>query len=296
MIGSAAPPRQSAAVVLLLILALGGCQASFFGVLNAGLEGPRERAPGSASYGSHPAQTLDIFRPVQPAPNAALVVFFYGGRWDSGRREWYRFVGSALAERGIVTLVPDYRVYPEVKFPGFVEDAALATAWAIRNAASLGADPHRVFVAGHSAGAHLAAMVASDARYLAPHGHAPRDLAGAIGVAGPYNVIPDGDAALEDMFGPPERYPAARPVNFADGDEPPFLLLHGSDDRLVWASHSDMMADRLKQAGIAVEYSPYPGIGHIRILAAIRYPRFGATLADMVAFVERTPAAQAVAP
>ena len=89
------------------------------------------------------------------------MVFFYGGSWTTGRRGLYRFVGAALAERGIVTVLPDYRLYPQVKFPLFVDDGALAVAWVQKHAHEFGGDPHRIVLMGHSAGGHEAAFLAT---------------------------------------------------------------------------------------------------------------------------------------
>ena len=216
-------------------------------------------------------------------------MFFYGGRWQDGNRRQYAFVGKALAANGIVAVLPDYREYPAVRFPAFVEDAARAVAWARQHAQALGGDPSRLYVAGHSAGGHIAALLGTDARYLRAQGFAPRDLAGVIAIAGPHDFLPITEADIAGIFGPPERYPDSQPVNFVDGDEPPFLLLHGSDDDLVRPRNSVSLAERLQAAHEPCELKLYPGIGHIRILAAmdLSYDRLAPTLDDVKAFVGR---------
>jgi poly(3-hydroxybutyrate) depolymerase len=104
------------------------------------------------AYGSHPRQRLDVYMPLDMRRPAPVFVFFYGGAWTSGTRGFYRFVGEAFAARGIVTVVPDYRLHPEVRFPDFLDDSARAVRWALDHAAKHGGDPSRVFIGGHSAG------------------------------------------------------------------------------------------------------------------------------------------------
>lgn len=266
--------------LLVLLLATSGCQRLFFAAINAG----EPDASASAAYGPDPMQALDIYRPVAPK-DAPVVLFFYGGRWQGGRRADYAFVGDALAAQGVLAVVADYRQFPQVRFPAFVHDAAAATAWVQAHAREFGGDPTRLFLAGHSAGAHLAALLATDARYLAQVGMQPRDLRGVIGIAGPYDFLPLTDTDLQTLFGPEPQWPESQPVNFVDGDEPPMLLLHGSDDKLVWPRNSRRFSARLRDAGSDVTYLEYPGLGHIRILSGLRSPRYAPTRADLIEFV-----------
>ena len=96
-----------------------------------------------------------------------MVIFLYGGGWVSGERRDYGFVGRAFAARGFVTVIPDYRLVPTVRFPTFIEDAARAVRWAQDHAASFGGDPRRIDLSGHSAGAYIVAMLSLDRHYLA---------------------------------------------------------------------------------------------------------------------------------
>lgn len=227
---------------------------------------------GSFSYGSHPRQVLDVYQPAIQGPGpAAVVVFFYGGRWQRGNRLDYRFIADALAEKGLVTVVPDYRVYPEVRFPAFVQDGAAAVHWTQRNIARFGGDSRRVFVMGHSAGAHIAALLAFDERYLEDL-QGSNVLAGFIGLAGPYDFLPLSDKTLKDLFGPPQYYPDSQPVNFVDGKEPPALLMHGSEDSAVWPRNTVRMATAIEQAGGSVTTRIYPEVDHIRIVVALAKP------------------------
>lgn len=172
----------------------------------------------TAAYGASKRQQLDVYVPlvtterVRPAGGWPLVVFFYGGSWKYGERAHYRFVGEALAARGIVTVIPDYRLYPEVRYPDFLKDNAAATAWALREAARFDADPKRVFVMGHSAGGYNAAMVALDARWLTAESVAPTQLAGWIGLAGPYDFLPIENPDVKPVFLHPDTPLESEPI------------------------------------------------------------------------------------
>lgn len=256
---------------LLLCLALvgvSGCERAYFAVLNRGRPPAEFTVGGAVEYDHEHQLALDVYRPHGVAKPPALV-FFHGGRWSSGHRAQYEFVARTFVARGMTVLLPDYRLYPGVKFPVFVEDAATAAAFVLDHAEELGIDRSRVFLAGHSSGAHLAAMIATDGRFLAARGHRPRDFAGVVGLAGPYDFLPLTDDDLKDMFGPPERYPLSQPIEFVDGDEPPFLLIHGTADRLAWPRNSEHLAARLTEKGVPAELHMLPGVGHLRLLASL---------------------------
>jgi acetyl esterase/lipase len=279
--------RSAGAVAACLLLA--SCSGALFGALNVGAGADDAPADQSVLFDPAHGLSLDVHRPVATQDAAPLVVFFYGGSWQNGSRARYAFAGRALAARGVVAVVPDYRLYPVAGFPDFMHDAARAVAWAHANARALGADPARIFLMGHSAGAQIAALLATDPRYLQAHGLAPSSLAGVIGVSGPYDVRPEGYPELEALFGPREEWPQARPVNFVDRSDPPFLLLHGADDGTVWPSHSELMAQRLREAGVPVRVVLYPGAGHVRPLLAMRFPRLEPVMDDTMAFIGATP-------
>lgn len=258
------PFRRLAAALLALIAT--GCQSVGFGIANAGVSAPTA----SVVYDRQRNLSLDIYRPAAPANGPApVVVFLYGGSWRSGERGQYRFVGQRLAQSGVLAIVADYRTFPRAVFPGFVEDAAGAVAWARVHAAAHGGDPQRLYVAGHSAGAQIAALIGVDARYLAPHGMTPHDLAGVIGLSGPYDFE---IAGYEDVFGPQAQWPQAQPIRFVDGDEPPFLLVHGTGDQVVEAKDSQALADKLRKVGVRAELLWLPDAGHLAPLVAMYRP------------------------
>lgn len=224
------------------------------------------RRQGDIPYGELARQRLDVYTPLAPAGNRPVVVFFYGGSWQRGRRQDYRFVGQALAARGWITIIPDYRLYPEVKFPEFIRDGAAACGWVKKNIAASGDNPDRLFLMGHSAGAYIAAMLAVDDRYLGQVGLTPRDLKGFIGLAGPYDFLPLRQPQLIDIFGGADNIPETQPINFVSAAAPPALLLHGATDRIVEVGNTQRLAQRWRQMGRPVREIIYPHYKHLTIL------------------------------
>lgn len=225
---------------------------------------------------------LDVYIP-DGARNAPVVVFFYGGRWSEGDREGYKFVGAALAKQGFIAVVPDYRLYPKVRFPSFLEDSAKAVRWTRDHIQSYGGDLGRLFVMGHSAGAYNAAMLTVDPRWLNNVGGDRSWIAGMIGLAGPYDFLPITAPDLATIFGPESNYPNTQPINYADGKGPPMLLLHGQDDDAVWIKNSRNMAARVNQYGGKAELIVFPDMGHVKIIATVAQPLQGRS--DVMAYV-----------
>lgn len=282
--------RLSALLLSFSGLLLSACQPAYFKVLNAGVD------PGVSNariYDAEHGLSLDVYPARNATGPAPVVVFFYGGSWQSGRREYYRFVGEALSARGMVVVIPDYRKAPQFVFPTFMHDAASATAWTIRHAAELGGDPSRVHVMGHSAGGHIAALLGTDARYLARWNVRTRQLAGVIGLAGPYDFLPIVDPSLKHVFGAEADWPDSQPVNFVDGDEPPFLLMHGGSDRRVWPMNSEHLAARLGQQGETVSLRIVARTGHIGLVNGFYSPRFSPVLEETLAWINQAKSAPA---
>ena len=253
---------------------------------------------GTVAYGSSARQQLDVYTPrstperVRPANGWPLVVFFYGGSWNQGEREQYRFVGEALAARGVLTIIPDYRLYPEVRYPEFLRDNAAAVAWALREAARLGADPKRVFVMGHSAGGYNAAMIALDARWLNHEGLKPAQLAGWIGLAGPYDFLPIENPDAQPVFFHPNSPPESQPIRYVSPSVPRTFLGAAPEDKLVNPERNTrQMASKLQSAGVPVMLQIYPRTNHVTLIGAFAGPfRFLApVLDDVVNFVMTAP-------
>jgi acetyl esterase/lipase len=222
----------------------------------------------SIAYAERSRHRLDVCRP-RGAAAAPVIIFFYGGAWQSGYKELYRYVAKALARRGYVAVVPDYRIYPEVCYPDFLDDGAQVVRWVKDNIARFGGDPDKLFLKGHSAGAHIAAMLSIDARWLGKVGLDPRrDIAGLIGIAGPYDLMPLRDEKLKVIFGGVNR-PETQPIFHVAPGAPPALLMTGGRDRLVEPGNSVRLAARLAAAGNAATVLTYRRVGHFIIIAAI---------------------------
>ncbi len=278
-----------------IAVTLSGC--SRLGLLN-GLndvtpgDGGTSREATDIAFGSDPRQTLDIYAP-RDARGAPVVVFFFGGSWNSGRRQDYAFAGRAFAAQGFVTVVADYRLVPQVHYPAFVEDGAAAVAWTRANIARFGGDPARIGVTGHSAGAYIAMMLALDPRWLAAAG-ATGAVKAVAGLAGPYDFYPfEAGGAAEAAFSvaadPRETQPIAHVGDVPRGSVPPALLQTGDEDVTVRPRNVTALAAALQAAGASVETRSYPGIGHIGIILAVSKPFRGKApaLADAAAFFHR---------
>ena len=239
-------------------------------LLNATVATDTYRRTEGLHYGPDARQRLDVYQPAILLRHAPLVVFFYGGNWSSGERADYRFVGEALASSGIVAMVADYRLSPAFRYPAFVQDSARAVAWALQHAADYDADPAKVFVMGHSAGAYNAAMVALDSRWLAAEGLKPTRLAGWIGLAGPYDFLPIVEPLSRVAFNWPDTPADSQPLMHASAASPRALLLAPAQDRAVNPQRNTVaLAQRLKASGVAVQSELFDGVSHVTLLASM---------------------------
>ena len=242
-------------------------------VINALASDDTHRLQAGIAYGSHDRQLLDVYQQVNNAGRAPIVVFFYGGSWSSGERADYKFVGEALASRGIVAVVADYRLSPQVRYPAFVQDSALAVRWAREHASRFGADPARLMVMGHSAGGYNAAMLALDARWLAQVGMRPADLAGWIGIAGAYDFLPIGIPGVQVAFNWPDTPADSQPLFHASSQSPRALLLAARNDTLVQPQRNTVaLAERLQRAGVPVQAELLDGVSHTTVIGAFARP------------------------
>ncbi len=256
------------------LLLLGGLVACApLTALNALSPGKDLRTGANLAYGEHARHRLDIYQPEKVDAKAPVVIFFFGGNWNSGEREDYAFVGRALASRGIVAVIPDYRLFPEVRYPDFLHDSAQAVAWVGREIGRFGGDPARLYLMGHSAGAYNAAMVALDGRYLARHGMQATGLRGWIGLAGPYDFIPIENRDIKPVFHFPDTPPASQPVNHVRDGSAPALLIAASNDKLVEPDrNTGSMARRLRAQGVPVQELYYDGISHTLLVGSLAAP------------------------
>lgn len=293
------PPRrllQWAAGAALLAYVGSAIAGAGLGVLNALAALRGHQGPAGVAYGTLERQHFDVYVPgnslsdADKASGSPLVIFIYGGSWAMGSRQDYRFAGAALAARGFTVMVVDYRLYPEVRYPDFLRDCALAVGYGLEHARELGADPHRVFLYGHSAGAYNVAMLALDPRWLGAAGHSPHELAGWVGLAGPYNFLPIVDADAKRAFDWPRTSPDTQPINHVDDLARPLPVFLGAaaDDQLVHPERNSIpLAEKMTARGTAVTLRTYAQVNHATLVASLSWPltSLAPVLDDTTAFM-----------
>jgi acetyl esterase/lipase len=268
--------------------ALGGCSVlDLFSTFT-----PRDSArhPGAAiAYGPHPRQTLDVYVPQKGSGPWPTVMFFYGGGWNSGSRGEYGWAAQAIASRGFLVIVPDYRLVPEVIYPAFVEDCAQSVRWAQDHAAQYGGDPGRILLIGHSAGAYMALQLALDDDFLRAAGVDYACIKGAVGLSGPYDFYPFDVKESRDAFGPYRGDPkATQPITYAArASRPPVLLIQGLADTLVGPHNAINLDKALRAAGNRSTLRLYPGFSHPDTVTPLSIPFRGKApiLAEVVTFL-----------
>ena len=271
-----------------------------------------ENKPTTISYGASPRQKIDVYQPVesrraitaiaqattsviseaQAATVAArpLVIFFYGGSWNSGAREDYRFLARAFNDLGYVVAIPDYRLTPEVIYPEFLRDSAAAVSTLIKRAGEFGADPNRVVLAGHSAGAYNAAMLAMDPRWMPAADR--KKIRGLIGLALPADFLPIRVPTVQRTFDWPNTPRDTQPIEHVRKDNPPTLLIIAAGDRLVDPeTNSFALAKRMQEAGVSVQVETFDGtgIGHASLVATLSsaFSFLAPTLDRMKTFIDQ---------
>lgn len=226
------------------------------------------------AYGPDPRQKLDVYLPTKMVPDAKVVIFFYGGSWRDGSKTDYRFVAKALTSRGFIVVLPDYRLYPAVIFPAFVQDGAAAVRWVRDNIGSYGGDTNHIFLMGHSAGSHIAALLTLDASYLKAVGLDRNVIRATATLSGPYDFTPN--PWDRPVFGMPTNdtaiNPKIEPINFVNGKEPPMLLVQGLRDKIVSPSNAVNLAARIRHAGGQVDCITYANRGHASVVVALASP------------------------
>lgn len=230
-------------------------------------------------FGQGGAETLklDLTRPVKGKGPFPALVFVHGGGWKGGSRQMFRPQMFPYSRAGIVCISVDYRLAPQYKFPAQLEDVKCAVRWLRANAAKYHIDPNRIGAVGASAGAHLVGLLGTTAQEKqwegqGGHGEQSSAVCAVIGLAGPYDLLtgyqnsvhqnPKEGAAvrslLEEFLGGTlqqvlAQYHAASPVNHVQKGQPPFMLVHGTNDTLVPIEQSEIFARKLKASGVDVE-------------------------------------------
>lgn len=268
-----------------LLLLVGGLAYHFAALAIFNSLVPKDGATAAVSlnvaYGASARQRLDVYVPKGQGPFPVLV-FVYGGSWDSGSRSHYGFAGHAFAAQGYLTIIADYRLVPAVHYPGFVDDTADVIRWASTHAGELGGDPSHLFVAGHSAGAYNAVQA------VLLHGLEGKVTAMAS-LAGPMDFLPLDSPKSVAAFSQVPDLPATQPVNRDLTRMPPLLLLHGADDTTVRLKNSRNLHAALQRAGRTSQLKEYPGVSHVGIMLSLAKPlrHWSPALDDVLSFFQR---------
>jgi acetyl esterase/lipase len=270
------------ALVVLGMSLLGGC--SRLGIIDWLTPASGYTRVEGIAYGVGPRRRLDLYQPSTPLPAHPVVVFFYGGSWNSGERGNYRFVAQALARRGILVVIADYRLYPQVRYPQFLEDNAEAVAWVYRHVGAYGGDPQRLFLMGHSSGAYNVAMLALRPSLLGAVGLSPGIVKGWIGLAGPYDFLPVENEEVRPVFFYPDSPVDSQPIVHVHPGAPAALLLAANQDTFVNpVRNTGGLARRLREAGVPVRVAYFDRVDHASLVGAFAWPlRWMAPVADEV--------------
>ena len=280
--------KRTYAVLAVLIAAILVAGCSPVTILNALADSESSRVVLGIPYGSDPRQQLDVYVPANRAGPVPVALFFFGGSWNRGNRSDYKFVGEALASRGILAVIADYRLYPQVRYPEFLEDSARAAAWTIANVQTHGGDSKRIYVMGHSSGAYNAAMLALDPRWMTNAGLSSTAFAGFIGLAGPYDFLPIENPDVKPVFFFPDSPPDSQPIRYGGAGAPrSFLAAPDSDSLVNPERNTHQLADKLAAAGVAVIYKRYPRVSHASLIGAMGRPLrwLAPVLDDVDAFI-----------
>lgn len=256
--------------------------------LPAAMDGGGVKVGTDLVYADGPRHKLDVYAPQERGAPAPVVFFIYGGGWSRGEKYEYQFVGQALAARGFVVVIADYRLYPSVVYPDFLYDSAAALGWVEDNIANYGGDPNRLFLAGHSAGAYNAVMLALDPSFMREFG-VNLQVKGVAALSGPFDFYPFEYNEVRDVFGKAPNPQGTQPINLVTADSPPMYLASGTTDPIVRVQNTERFAQKLKDNGIWVTTKYYDGFGHMEpvlALGAMWRWRMPAVLDDMVSFFQ----------
>jgi acetyl esterase/lipase len=270
-------------------LIMGGLLSACASLLNFTIPRDGYTVTHNIAYGPDARQQLDIYVPTEKAAGSPVIVFFYGGRWETGSKDDYLFAGQALASKGFITVIADYRLYPTISFPVFVEDSAKAFVWAHNHIATYGGNPDNIFVMGHSAGAYDAIMIATNESFIKKAGGEYKWLRGAIGVSGPYDFLPFTDDDIKDMFSTaPDS--DTQPITFVHAGMPPMFLATGKGDTTVKPKNTYNFAEKSKALHNSVEVHAYDDVEHIGIILSLAqgFRSKAPLLDDVAAFVGET--------
>jgi acetyl esterase/lipase len=221
------------------------------------------------AYAADPYQSLAVFP--APRPTGDVLLFLHGGGWTSGYKEWMYFMAPAFTALGVTFVSAGYRLAPQHVFPAGFDDAAKAFAWVVHHIAAHGGDPRRVFVGGHSAGGHYAALLAATGEWRAALGLPPDCVRGALPVSGVYRFGADGGLAVRPRFlgvDASADEAAAPLLRLQPAACPPMFITHGSRDFAHLIVQAQQMATALTAAGVPVTNDVLEGADHFEASVA----------------------------
>jgi acetyl esterase/lipase len=262
--------RLAFVVLALLCTSPALAQVDIMATFNMGpsMDADARQLAKNVAFADGDRKKLDVYGPLNPTGPAPVVMFIYGGAWDHGDKEGYEFVGRALASHGFVVVIPDYRLYPEVTYPDFLEDNAQAVKWIEDNIASYGGDTNRFFLAGHSAGAYNAVMLGLERSFLRDY-NVTMPIKAIAAISGPYDFYPFEYDQVRNTFGHTDNPEGTQPINLVGSDEPPMLLLSGTTDPIVRMQNTQHLAAKLRASGDWVTEKYYDNIGHMEPVFAL---------------------------
>jgi acetyl esterase/lipase len=266
----AAVLRPLLAVAALFLMALpAAAQITIFSPFNVATAVDQGvRKDDNIAYADGSGMRLDVYRPEKQNGPAPVIMFIYGGGWAAGDKFEYEFAGRAFAAAGYVTVVGDYRKYPEVRYPDFLYDNARIMKWIEDHIGDYGGDTSRFFIVGHSAGAYNAVMLALDSSFRHEY-QVSMPIRAVAGISGPYNFYPFEYDEVRRVFGAAPNPEGTQPVNLVTPDAPPMLLLNGTSDPIVRSVNANALADKLRAQGIWVTEKFYDGFGHLEPVIAL---------------------------
>ncbi len=285
-----------AVFVLFLFVCVSGCGApvKYYGaLLDAGLDGYNYRAGYEGAVLDIPYAgsdndmlKLDVFRTMGDKP-APVLVFIHGGYWNSGHRKLYASFAKTFNSAGFVTVLVDYRLYPEVMYPVFVDDCVKALNWTVEHIAEYGGDPAKIFIAGSSAGSHIAAMILLDEEFRNIPAFDPLKLRGALLTSSPFDFEKDNlldEDILHEVMGSEENFRDAQPIKHIRKDVPPILIINGDRDPLTSEAQAARFAREMKEIGAPVTYLMIPGGDHHSVGLGLTPGRKGEVFATFMKF------------
>lgn len=257
--------------VLLFALILSSCVNTGLGLINGIAKSGKYSVSKDISYGPHEQNKLDLYLP-KTQKISATIVFFYGGCWgqcSALEKHHYLFVAEALTQQGYAVVIPDYRKYPDVKFKEIMEDAENAVLWTGQNSQKYAIENKSLFIMGHSAGAQIGAMLVADEGCLE---ESLLHVGGFIGLAGPYDFYPFSDDYMYQLFSSENDYFNSQPINYINGNEPPFLLIHGKNDKKVSPKNAINISAKLSKFQVDHELIMPEKKSHIGVLINMAKP------------------------